>query len=176
MLSVSGVAASVAAVDCLVRVQEEDIPGEVEIEFEATEVYSGDLEQTDANKLVRDISDVLVKTNNLLVNGGAVASRLAAEDHHHRFAGALGLFLAGGVVGIPAVPAGVGLRLGQRGTRDSAKCGQNQEAVHGVGFPMGNGGGMQRGAGGAARLSVATHLSFFSSVFFRTSNLTMAGP
>src|SRR5262249_44748407 len=129
----------VATVDRLIRVQEEDIPGEVEIELEATEVYSCDLEQTDANKLFRDVGDVLVKTNNLLVKGGAVASRLAAEDQHHRFAGALGLVLADGVVVIPAVPTGVGLRLGQHGTGDSKKCGQNQEAVHGVGFPMGNG-------------------------------------
>jgi hypothetical protein len=44
MLRVGGVAASVAAVDRLIRVQEEDIPGEVEIELEATEVYSCDLE------------------------------------------------------------------------------------------------------------------------------------
>ena len=89
-----GVAAAVAAVDRLVRIEEEGIPGQVEVELEAAQVDAGDLHQPDADESVGDVGDILVETNNLLVEIGAVASGLAAEDEEDRLAGSLCLGLA----------------------------------------------------------------------------------
>ena len=129
-LGVGRVAAAVAAVDRLVGVQEEHVPGQVVVELEAAQVHPGDLDQADADELVGDFGDVLVETNNLLVDRGAVASGLAAEDEEDRLAGPLRLGLRGGVVGVPAVLGGVELarlglgacRAGRRASPARARC------------------------------------------------------
>ena len=91
------------------------------VEFETAEVYAGDLDQADANELIGTVGNVLFETNNLLVEGGAVASGFAPEDEEDGLAGPLRLRLRGGVVAVPAVLGRVELaRLGVCG----AGCGQ----------------------------------------------------
>src|SRR5262249_3571620 len=125
----------------------------VEVKLEAAEVHPGDLGQANADELVRDVRDVLMETNNLLVKGGTVASRLAAEDEEDRLAGALGLGPAGLVVGIPTVPGGGGRRPGRRAAGEREKGGQNQDAVHE--------GDLRRGTRGGRRAAPRDSLALF---------------
>jgi hypothetical protein len=100
-----GFAAAVAAVDLLVGVQEEAVPGQVEVEIEEVEVEAGDPVEPDQDELFGDVGDLL-QTNNLFVKRFRVRSGHSPEDEEDRLAGLTCL----GLGGVEAVePAGGGL-------------------------------------------------------------------
>jgi hypothetical protein len=95
------------------------------VELEAAKVHAGDLHEPDADELVREVLDIGVETNNLLVNGGAVNSRLAAEDEEDGLSGPARLRQSLRVVGNPAVPRGVLLLgFGKSGHEQQHKPGE----------------------------------------------------
>jgi hypothetical protein len=92
------VAAAVAPVNPLVRVQEEHHEGQIEVEFEQVQIRAVHARQANPYELVGEVFDA-IETNNLLVEIPAVASGDAAEHQHDRFAGLarepLALFVTG---------------------------------------------------------------------------------
>jgi len=97
------------------------------IELEPAQIHPRDLHEADADEPVGEVSDGLVETNNLLVNGRAVRSGFAPKDEEDWLAGPLRLGLRGRVVGIPAEPDGVGLGRGSAGARRRQKNGAGRE-------------------------------------------------
>jgi hypothetical protein len=91
------------------------------VELEAAQVHAGDLHEPNADEPVGEVLDIGVETNNLLVNRGAVDSRLAAEHEEDRLSGPAGLGESLRVVKLPAVPRGIDF-LGFR----NAGCEQEQ--------------------------------------------------
>jgi hypothetical protein len=100
---------------------EEHGPGQVPVELIELEVELLDAQQADADEVIRNVG-YLVKTNNLLVELIAVASRVAAEHDHHRLAGLPRERLRRGQVGQPTLA-----RRQPRGRRLSNRSGGNDE-------------------------------------------------
>jgi hypothetical protein len=118
---VGRVTTTVTAINGFVGIEEKNEPRQIVIEFKATQVHAGDFHQPYANKPLGNVRNFGIKTNNLLVEGGTVASRLAAKNDHQWLAGALGFGFGRGVIGQPTVLGGVGsARLGL-GPTDSTK-------------------------------------------------------
>jgi hypothetical protein len=90
------------------------------IELEPAQVHPRDLHESYANELIGNLGDVLMETNNLLVEFGAVASGLAPKDEEDRFTGAFRLRLRGRIVGEPAVFGRI--RFRRAGIRDTWDC------------------------------------------------------
>jgi len=131
-IGAGGVATAKSAVDRLIRVQKEAVPREIVVEFEAAQVDALDLDQTDPDELVGDVGDVLVETNNLLVDGRAVASGLAPEDEEDRLARPSRLGLRGGIIAEPAVFGGLELaRLGIGNAGQQEQGHPGEDAIHG---------------------------------------------
>jgi hypothetical protein len=92
------------------------------VEFETTKIDARDLYEAYADELVCGIGDILVETNNLLVDLGTVPSRLAPKHEEDGFARSLRLGLRGGIIGEPAVLRRLNLaRLCIRGTHRHEK-------------------------------------------------------
>src|SRR5207248_607417 len=95
------------------------------------EVGAGDLHEPDADELVGGGGDFGVETDDLPVDLGGVPSGFAPEHEEDRLAGALGLGLRGGEVGVPAELGRVGLLaalgVGSGGLRPR-QCGKDVEA------------------------------------------------
>jgi len=96
------VAAAVTAIDHFIGREEEAKPGEVVIEIEERKIEPGDTRKPDADKPVGDVIQRPGETNNLLVELGAVRSRLTSQDDEQRLAGALRLGPGGGIVRVPS--------------------------------------------------------------------------
>jgi hypothetical protein len=96
------------------------------IEFEPAQVHPGDLHESQSNELVSSFGNVLMETNNLLVEFSAVASGFAPEDKEDRFAGAFRFNFRGRIIGEPAVFSRI--RFRRAGIRDTWDC--HERACH----------------------------------------------
>ena len=81
---------TVASVDFLFCIQEEDHECEVVVEIKQIEVHIVDAGQPNSNELIGDIFD-LFQTDNLPVKLSAVNSRDATKNHHKGLSALLGL-------------------------------------------------------------------------------------
>jgi hypothetical protein len=120
-----GITTPVAAVDGLVGVQKKHEPRQVVIELENTQVQTGDFRESNANKLVRNLGQRALQTDNLPVDLGAVASRFASKDEKDGFSGAACLGSGRLIIGKPAVPSGVGTT----NLSGSGSCGEKEEST-----------------------------------------------
>jgi len=72
--------------------------------LEESQVHGVGLHEPDADKLVHQVPDFWIATNNLLVKTFAVHSRDAPEDHQHRFASLARLLSRFGQVVVDPAP------------------------------------------------------------------------
>src|SRR5262249_20615659 len=119
-----GVAATEAAINLFVRIDEKGGPGQITVEIEDVEVHAADLEQAYPDNLLGDLGDLL-QTTTRFVKFLAVASRLAPEDTEQRFAAASCGRPRGLIV---REPAGLLGRLHRRLARGPGATGQQAQS------------------------------------------------
>ena len=100
-LGVLAIPAAVAAVDCPLGIHEERGPSQVVVELESVEIDPLYVRDSHEYELSGKIGDLLIKTNNLLVEALTGHSPLSAKHDHERLACLLSLTECRSIIGPP---------------------------------------------------------------------------